>query len=89
MVSYVKKIKKEGYKPFYCYGNGHIVVYVNNQSDFQEDLLDVYGSGATTLTAAEAREARNMIPSRYHNYYIDIEIYRDYLNINHFDLEKE
>ena len=56
----VDKVLLEGYKPFYAYVDGNeLIIYVNEQSQFQEGLCDV-NFKSRLMTAEEAEKARTM-----------------------------
>ena len=83
----VIEYKIDGFKVFYYYMDDIIEVCVNHQSQFKAGQRDVIRDGR--LTESQATEARSMeahettLPKSYAKYY------RNRLQVNGFDLEKE
>ena len=81
-------IRVEGYKPFFGYESSNITVYVNSQDQFTAGLKDVHYN-VNTLSEERAESLRNgrgpyKIESKEY-----AEYYRNRLQVNGFDLEKE
>ena len=86
----VKRIKIVDFKVFYEYydDDDGIFVFVNEQSQFVEGLLDVNDPN-TKMTEEQAEEARNATPREVMWLPIDIKDAREWLQVNNFDLEEE
>ena len=83
------EIKVEGYKAFYGYEGGFdVTVYVNSQDQFIAGLKDVYGNG-NILTEEQAELLRNARGTYKIESKESAEYYRNRLQVNGFDLEKE
>ena len=60
MLSHLIEYHIDDYEPFFAYyTDSNFIIYVNNQSDFEKGLTEIYDDD-TTMTEQQAEEARNM-----------------------------
>ena len=89
-MGYVTEIKLMYYKAFYRYDDYDygITVCVNKQNQFKAGQKDIDGR-VTRLTNAQAAEARSQ-KADYITYNTNyVRVWRENLQVNNFDLEKE